>query len=93
MVEYGYIKIDNISLTEEMFLKVCDKLKLISSHYYQDCKAFYIYAINNNKEQYNVDRGSVTKQSDCFLDTIKFRIGQCFPCEIGNDLIISYKVS
>ena len=91
MAKYGRIKVDNVSLSDETFKKVCDILKLITNHYYQDDKSFYIYGIDDNKTQFNVDRGAYTKQSDCFLDMVKFRLSN-FPCEVRNRLIISYKI-
>lgn len=72
MGKYGYIRVDNISLSAEVFNKVCDRLKLITSHFYQNRKTLYIYGIDDNKTMYNIDRGALTKQSQCFLDAIGY---------------------
>ena len=90
MAKYGRIKVANISLTDEMFKKVCDILKLITDHYYQDRKVFYIYGIDNDKIQYNIDRGADTKQSLCFLDSVKFRINKNFPQNVRSGLSVTH---
>ena len=91
MAKYGRIKVDNISLDDEMFNKVCERLKLITSHHYQDHRAFYIYGIDDDKTEYSVDCGAITKQSNCFLHTVRFYIRN-FPCEVRDGLVISYEI-
>jgi hypothetical protein len=89
MSQYGYIKVDNKSLSDEMFCKVCDRLKLLTNHYYQDLNVFYIYGIDSNKTQYNVDRGAITHQSTCFLDAVSFYT-RYFDEDTKNGFIYSY---
>ena len=91
MAKYGRIEVDNISLTGEMFRKVCEQLKLITNHCYQDDKTFYIYGIDDDKTQFNVECGADTKQSDCFLGMVRFRMKN-FPREVTEGLSISYKI-
>ena len=91
MAKYGRIKVENISLDDKMFNKVCDTLKLITNHYYQDDKTFYIYGIDDDKTEYSVDCGAITKLSSCYIHAIRFYIRN-FPCEVENGLLINYIV-
>jgi len=93
MKKYGYIKITNISLDDEMLGKVCDTLRrLLSNHCSKNDKYFYLLGIDNKKEQYNPDRGCLTKLSVCFLDSIEFYLKREFSEEIRGGLVYEYIV-
>ena len=89
MSRYGYIKVTNLSLSDELFCKVCDVLRLITSHCHQNERTFFIYGINNNEPHFNVDRGAITKQSVRFLDSVAFYLRR-FPQKVINGLTYEY---
>ena len=90
MAEYGCIIITNVSLSDEMFCKVCETLRLITSHCIQDERTFYILGIKNNQQEFNVDRGCFTQQRTRFLDMVGFYLTRDFSKEINSGLECKY---
>jgi hypothetical protein len=90
MSKYGRIKITNLSLCDKMFCKVCDVLNSVFGHSHHNKRAYFVYGIENNKTEFNVDRGTDTQQSVRHLDMAKFYINRDFPGEVQEGLQFEY---